>query len=75
VKTRLLAGGAQHRIGAKLPGERRIPREVAPNNEISHCRYGRTFSHSLGGKRTLRSYGRWPDLFATTLPTAVQSPA
>jgi hypothetical protein len=29
----------------------------------------------MGGKRTLRSYGRWPDLFANSLSTAVQSPA
>jgi hypothetical protein len=27
------------------------------------------------GKRTLRSYGRQPDLFANSLSTAVQSPA
>jgi hypothetical protein len=31
--------------------------------------------HALRWKRTLRSYGRWPDLFANPLSTAVRLPA
>jgi len=52
VKARFRAGVAKCPIVRKLPGERRIQKCEVRSNGVAHCRYGTTFSHSLGGNRT-----------------------
>jgi hypothetical protein len=48
VKTQFAPGGEQHRVATEVLRERRIQRRVTSHSEIAYCRYGTTFSHSLG---------------------------
>ena len=58
----------------QLPPDRIAP--VPTSGTVSPKRsFVGTTANGSGGNRTLRSYGRWPDLFANSLSTAVQSPA
>jgi hypothetical protein len=41
-------GGEQDRVATEGLRERRIQTRVTSHNEIAYCRYGTTFSHSLG---------------------------
>jgi hypothetical protein len=49
-KTQFAPGGEQDRVATEGLRERRIQTRVTSHNEIAYCRYGTTFSHSLGRK-------------------------
>jgi hypothetical protein len=63
VKTRSSSGAAKYPIGAKMQRARMIQRTPCEPIGVAHCRYGTTFSHSLGGLLPFISFSTsYPEL-------------